>query len=155
MKRSAFTVCMGFAAMLLVAGCSGARELSSSLGDASGLDGVTAGSLKVVKNKTTQNEVMAALGAPSLVFKNDIGGESWVYQRIAVRQSNVGFAASANFEAIFPYKADTKGHGGGFAGVGAAAALDSNRSTYKSAGLLINYNAEGCVNNYEFTATSF
>jgi len=145
----------GFAALLLC-GCSTSKELSSALKDATiGGEISQLNDKLVVKNKTTKKEMLRNLGAPSLVFANEIGGESWVYSRIAVRESNVGLIANGAFATFFPYTSNNASKGGGIAGVDAGIAVSTNRSSYKSAGLLVRFNAQGCVNSYEFNAVSF
>ena len=155
MKQFAFTICMGLGALLLFSGCSSVKELNSALGEAATADEISTLGLNIVKNKTTKSEIFKSIGAPGLVFKNELNGETWVYQRVAVRQTDVGFQAKGNFAAIFPYKANSLSRGGGIAGVGASSKVGARRSSYKTAGLLIKYNEQGCVNSYEFTATSF
>lgn len=155
MKRFAFTVCMGLGALLLFSGCSSVKELNSALGEAADADEISTLGLNIVKNKTTKSEIFKSIGAPGLVFKNDLNGETWVYQRVAVRQTDVGFQAKGNFAAIFPYQANSLSRGGGIAGIGASSKVGARRSSYKTAGLLIKFNEQGCVNSYEFTATSF
>lgn len=155
MKQFAFVFCAGMTALLLFSGCSGINELNSALGEAAGADEITAPKLNIVKNKTTKSEIFQSIGAPGLVFRNEINGETWVYQRVAVRQTDVGFQARGNFSALFPYQANSLSHGGGIAGVGASSKVGARRSSYKTAGLMIKFNEQGCVNAYEFTATSF
>lgn len=155
MKKFAFAVCMGVSAMLFFSGCSSIKELNSALGEAANADEISTLGLNIVKNKTTKNEIFNSIGAPGLVFQNDMNGETWVYQRVAVRQTDVGFQAKGNFAAIFPYQPNSLSKGGGIAGVGASSKVGARRSSYKSAGLMIKFNAQGCVNGYEFTATSF
>ena len=123
MKQFAFVFCAGMTALLLFSGCSGINELNSALGEAAGADEITAPKLNIVKNKTTKSEIFQSIGAPGLVFRNEINGETWVYQRVAVRQT--------------------------------ASKVGARRSSYKTAGLMIKFNEQGCVNAYEFTATSF
>ena len=154
MKHIVFSICMGLASMLIFTGCSGIKELNSAMADATLSDSVSANDIKIIRNKTTKNEVMNVIGAPSLVFKEN-GLDIWVYQRIAVRQSDAGFRTQGHFSAVFPYKAHTLSRGLGVAGVGASAAVSSNRASYKSAGLVMKFNKNGCVHSYEFTATSF
>lgn len=104
MKQFAFVFCAGMTALLLFSGCSGINELNSALGEAAGADEITAPKLNIVKNKTTKSEIFQSIGAPGLVFRNEINGETWVYQRVAVRQTDVGFQARGNFSALFPYQ---------------------------------------------------
>ena len=155
MKLFVFAIGMGVSSMLLFSGCSSVKELNSALGEAANADEISTFGLNIVKNKTTKNEIFKSIGAPGLVFKNDIHGETRVYQRVAVRQTDVGFQAKGNFAAIFPYQANTLSRGGGIAGVGASSKVGARRSSYKTAGLMIKFNEQGCVNAYEFTATSF
>ncbi len=145
-----------FAAVLLLSGCSSIKDLNVALGQqATASDDVTITGLNILKNKTSKKEVIDAIGAPGLVFKNDIKGESWVYPRVAVRRDSLGFQASGNLALIFPYKAHTLSRGGGLAGGGASTQVQSDRSSYKTAGLLIKFNKDNCVHSYEFRATSF
>ena len=154
MKHLVFSICMGIASMLIFSGCAGMKELNSAMADTSLSDNVSASNIRITKNKTTKNEVLSVIGAPSLVFKEN-GLDVWVYQRIAVRQSDAGFSTQGHFSAMFPFKAYTLSRGMGVAGVGASADLSANRSSYKSASLIMKFNKNGCVHSYEFTATSF
>ncbi len=145
-----------FAAVLLLTGCSSIKDLNVALGQqATSSDDVIISGLNILKYKTTKKEVIEAIGAPGMVFKNDIKGESWVYPRVAVRQDSVGFQVSANLTLAFPYKKHTLSRGGGLAGGGAGTQVQSNRSSYKTAGLVIKFNKDNCVHSYEFRATSF
>ncbi|MDR0932974.1 MAG: hypothetical protein LBM70_08170 [Victivallales bacterium] len=155
MKMFLFISSLGLTTLLFSSGCASVKELNSAMNDAASIGEISSSGLRIVKNKTTKKEVFGSIGAPGLVFKNDISGESWVYPRVAVRQSNLDFQASGNFSAIFPYSAGSLSKGGGVAGVNASSRLGSSKSSYKSAGLLIEFNELGCVNNYKFTATSF
>ena len=110
--------------------------------------------LSIVQNKTTKAEVIQNIGAPSMTF-NDAKGEAWVYSRVAVRRNQSSGNVSANFAAFFPYKSHSLSRGGGLVGVGANAAVASQKSSYKTAALVIYFNKSGCVSHYEFTATSF
>lgn len=154
MKLFTLVFCVGSGALLL-SGCSSIKELNSALGEATSADEISTLGLNIVKNKTTKAEIFSSIGAPSLVFRNDLNGDSWVYQRVAVRQTDVGFQAKGNFSALFPYQTNSLSRGGGIAGVGASSKVGARRSSYKTAGLLIKFNEQGCVNAYEFTATSF
>ncbi len=145
-----------FAGVLLLAGCSSIKDLNVALGQqAANGDEVSFAGLNILKNKTTKKEVANAIGAPALVFKNNIGGDSWVYSRVAVRRNSVGIQAKANLAAIFPYQAHSLSHGGGIAGVGGSGNIQADNSSYKTAGLVVKFNKDGCVHSYEFTATSF
>ncbi len=151
MKKFSFAVGIGFCAVLLLSGCSSALW-SNPISDA-----VNAGEtseLNIVKNKTSKADVFKAIGAPSLVFQGP-KGETWVYQRIAVNQNNAGVSGSANVALVFPYKEESLRSGGGLVGGGASASVGASNTSYKTAGLMIRFNEQGCVNSYEFTATSF
>lgn len=155
MKRFMIAASAGVCAVLLVSGCSNIKELNKALGDASALDEVSTLGLHIVQNKTTQEEVVQSIGAPSMTFANQDGGSTWVYSRVAVRNHQASGNLSANITAIFPYKPHTWSRGGGLAGGGASASVASQSASYKTAALMIHFNPEGCVSNYEFTATSF
>ena len=154
MKRMLSVAVAGLCAALLITGCSDIKELNKALGDASSLDEVSTLGLRITQNKTTQNEVLKSIGAPSMTFDNG-DGSTWVYTRVAVRSNHSSADASIGFDAFFPYKAESFSRGGGIAGVHGSAATASQRASYKTASLTINFNAQGCVTNYEFSATSF
>ncbi len=154
MKRMLSAAVAGLCAALLITGCSDIKELNKALGDASSLDEVSTLGLRIVQNKTTQNDVLKSIGAPSMTFDNG-EGTTWVYTRVAVRNNHSSADASIGFDAFFPYKSNSFSRGGGIAGVHGSAATASQRSSYKTAALTINFNAQGCVTNYEFSATSF
>jgi len=155
MKKTAlFAGCMAIA-MTFVTGCSGVHELQAALGEATSADEISTLGLKVTKGKTTKSEVFKAIGAPSDVMTNADGSESWLYNRVAARQTDFGWQIAGDFMAIFPYSPSTRSYGGGFAGVGVASSIKTNKTSYKTATLVITYNNQGCVDNYEFTATSF
>ena len=155
MKPFIFITCLGSCTLLLFSGCSSVKELNSAMSEATSVGEISTFGLQIVKNKTTKSEVFASIGAPGLVFKNEQGGESWVYPRVAVRQSDLDLQANGNFAAVFPYSSGSLSRGGGIAGVNASSKIGSRKSSYKTAGLLIKFNKLGCVNSYEFTATSF
>ena len=155
MKTFFFTICAGISAVFFFSGCSNIRELNSSMNEAAAVGEISEYGLRIVRNKTTRSEVFNSIGAPSLIFKNEKGGESWVYSRVALRKSDLEFTASGNFAVIFPYDTTNINKGGGIAGVKAGSGLSTSKSTYKTAGLLIQFNRKGCVSSYEFTATSF
>lgn len=115
-------------------GCSSIKELNSAIGEAASVDDISTFGLRIIKNKTTQSEIFKAIGAPGLVFDNHIHGKSWVYPRIAVRKTSLGFQASGNFTAVFPYSGSVLEHGGGVAGAKVSSVLDSDKSSYKTAG---------------------
>ena len=154
MKQFMFIFVAAVCAMA-VSGCVSSKDISEKMNKAAEVEGVKANDLRIIRNKTTANEVLEAIGAPSLVFKNADKTETWVYSRIGVRRTSAGFIAKGNFAALFPYEAHSLSKGGGLAGVNADAQLARSRSSYKSAALLINYNSNGCVNTFEFTTTSF
>ena len=154
MRKFTAAAIFGVGVALLSAGCSNIHELNKALGEASNADEVSTIGLNIVPNKTTQKEVVASIGAPSMVFDEE-NGSTWVYSRVAVRNTGSGGKLAANFTAFFPYKAHQLNHGGGLTGVGASASVASERSSYKTAALMIHFNGEGCAVNYEFTATSF
>lgn len=155
MKKLIAVAGAGVCAALLFSGCSNIKELNKALGDASAVDDVSTMGLHIEQDKTTQADVMKAIGAPSMTFANPNGGTTWVYSRVAVRNSAAAGNLSANFQAVFPWKSNFRSRGGGVAGVGASASVASQSSSYKTAALMIHFNREGCVSNYEFTATSF
>ena len=154
MKKMLSAAVAGLCAALLITGCSDIKELNKALGDASSLDEVSTLGLRIVQNKTTQNDVLKSIGAPSMTFDNG-EGSTWVYTRVAVRTNQSSANASVGFDAFFPYKSNSFSRGGGIAGVHAGAETASQRASYKTAALTINFNAQGCVTNYEFSATSF
>lgn len=155
MKKLTAVAGAGICAALLFSGCSNIKELNKALGDASAVDDVSTMGLCIEQNKTTQAEVVQAIGAPSMTFAEADGGSIWVYSRVAVRNTASAGNLSAYFTAVFPYSSHMRDKGGGVAGVGASASVASQSTSYKTAALMIHFNAEGCVSNYEFTATSF
>ena len=157
MKKMIAAAVVGLCSALLVSGCTNIKELNKALGEASHADEISTEGfgLRITRNKTTQKDVMKIIGAPSMTFANPNGGTTWVYTRVAVRNVQSEGNLSANFVAAFPYKHGSLHRGGGAAGVGANAGVASNRASYKTASLTINFNQAGCVINYEYTATSF
>lgn len=155
MKKMIAAAVVGLASALLVSGCTNIKELNKALGEASHADEISTLGLRIQKHKTTQKDVLENIGAPNLTFENENGGSTWVYTRVAVRNVQSEGNLSANFVAIFPYKANTRSKGGGIAGAGASASVASQRASYKTAALTINFNKAGTVHNYEFSATSF
>jgi len=153
-KAVLFAGCM-VAAMTFVTGCSGIHELQAALGEATSADEVSTLGLKITKNKTTREDVLKTVGAPTDILKNANGTETWTYNRVAVRQTNFGWQIAGDFMAIFPYTTSGRSYGGGLAGVGVASSIKTNKSSYKTAALLVNFNVNGCVDSYEFMATSF
>ena len=154
MKKMIATAVVGMCSALLVSGCTNIKELNKALGEASHADEISTLGLRIRQNKTTQKDVIENIGAPSMTFENE-NGSTWVYTRVAVRDTQSAGRLSGNFAAFFPYKPETWSRGGGLAGAGASASVASQRSSYKTASLTINFNKSGCVVNYEYTATSF
>ena len=154
MKKFIAAAIVGSGLALISAGCSNIHELNKALGEASTADEVSSMGLQIVQNKTTKAEVIQNIGAPSMTFADE-KGEAWVYSRVAVRNTQSSGNISANFTAIFPYQSHTRSKGGGIAGAGASASVATQKSSYKTAALMIYFNKYGCVSHYEFTATSF
>ena len=154
MKKMIAAAVVGLASALLVSGCTNIKELNKALGEASHADEISTLGLRIRQNKTTQKDVLQRIGAPSMTFVNN-NGSTWVYTRVAVRNTQTSGNLSGNFAAFFPYKPETLSRGAGLAGVGASASVASQRASYKTAALTINFNKSGCVVNYEYTATSF
>ena len=154
MKKMIAAAVVGLASALLVSGCTNIKELNKALGEASHADEISTLGLRIRQNKTTQKDVLQRIGAPSMTFVNN-NGSTWVYTRVAVRNTQTSGHLSGNFAAFFPYKPETLSRGAGLAGVGASASVASQRASYKTAALTINFNKSGTVVNYEFSATSF
>ena len=154
MKKMFVVAAVAACAALVAAGCSNIKELNKALGEASTADEVSSMGLQIVQNKTTKAEVIQNIGAPSMTFAAD-DGATWVYTRVAVRNTQSAGNLNANFAAFFPYKANSMSRGGGIAGVGANASVGSQRSSYKTAALTIKFSGNGVVTDYEFSATSF
>ena len=155
MKKMIAAAVVGLASALLVSGCTNIKELNKALGEASHADEISTLGLRIRQNKTTQKDVLENIGAPSMSFANKKGGTTWVYTRVAVRNTQTSGKLSANFVAFFPYKSGSWSRGAGVTGVGANASVASQRASYKTASLTINFNKNGTVINYEFSATSF
>ena len=154
MKKIIAAATVGLCSALLISGCTNIKELNKALGEASTADEISTLGLRITKGKTTQKEVIQNIGAPSMTFAGD-DGTTWVYTRVAVRNTQSAGNLNANFAAIFPYKANSLNRGGGIAGVGANASVGSQRSSYKTAALTIKFSGKGVVTDYEFSATSF
>ena len=154
MKKLLVAATAGIFSTLLMSGCANIKEMNKALGEATTPEGVSTTGLSITQGKTTQEDVLKTIGAPSMTFAT-ADGTTWVYSRVAVRNNGADGSIAANFTAIFPYQANTRSKGGGIAGAGVEAAVSSRSSSYKTAGLLINFDENGCVVNYEYTATSF
>ena len=156
MKKMIAAAVVGLCSTLLISGCSNIKELNKALGEASHADEISTQGfgLRITKNKTTKKDVLRIIGAPSMSFETK-NGSTWVYTRVAVRNTQSEGKLSANFAAAFPYQHGSLQRGGGAAGVGGSASVASSRASYKTAALTINFNKSGCVMNYEYTATSF
>ena len=114
MKKLFSTAVASLCAALLITGCSDIKELNKALGEASTLSEVSTLGLRIVQNKTTQNDVLKSIGAPSMSFDNG-EGSTWVYTKVAVRSNRSDANASIGFDAFFPYKANSFSRGGGVA----------------------------------------
>ena len=42
---------------------------------------------KIIKDKTTQNEILEVFGAPNIITKNKSGNEVWTYDKVSVDKS--------------------------------------------------------------------
>ncbi len=149
MKKIYVYASLLLSAMFIFTGCSSV-DVDDQVSDEMKVFGI-----EIIRNKTTKSEVLAAIGAPGMVFESSESGDSWVYPRIAVRSTNFGFRAGGNFAALFPYTSGSFSKGGGVAGARASVDTKNSSSTYMTAGLRINFNKQGCVIGYEFSATSF
>ena len=96
MKQIMFTLVAAVCAAI-VCSCVSSKDISAQMNKAAEVEGVVANDIRIIRNKTTGKEVLDAIGAPSLIFKNADQTETWVYSRIGVRRTNVGFVAKGNF----------------------------------------------------------
>ena len=144
MKKMIAAAVVGLASVLLISGCIDVKDMDKAIGEASRSDETSSLGLRICQNKTTQKDVLETIGAPSMTFANDKGGSSWVYARVAVRNTKSGEKASDNCKAFFPFKA-----------VKLSGDAGSRGASCKTASLTINFNKSGNVVNYEYSETRF
>ena len=69
MKQFMFFLAAAICAVT-VSGCVSSKDISAKMNKAAEVDGVVANDIRIIRNKTTNKEILEAIGAPSLVFKN-------------------------------------------------------------------------------------
>ncbi len=94
---------------------------------------------KIVKGKTTQNEVLELFGAPNIITKNSSGQEVWTYSKQSTEKSG----KSSSFAAGVPL----------LVGYGSANASASNSIT--NFDLIITFNKNDVVSDYSVLSAQF
>ncbi len=85
MDRFLLPIIFGF---VLLSGCASVQPVEKS--------NLTPGmaKTKIIKNTTTQNEILQVFGAPNIVTKNKSGNEVWTYDKVSVETGSSGAYAT-------------------------------------------------------------
>jgi len=109
---------------------------------------------QVVKDKTTQADLLQLFGGPNISTTDNDGVETWVYER-SVTQTDVSsrsqnWQAAAGLDLFF-------GHGGvnAQAGGGQGAAASSVSSSFRSLTVVVKFNANKTVKDYSVRSSQF
>lgn len=89
---------------------------------------------KVIKNKTTQNEVLSIFGAPNLITKNKQDNEVWSYNKMSTDAST-----SSNFSTLLL--------------IGGSSAIASK--TTSSFDWIVTFNSNDTVKDYSVISSSY
>lgn len=108
----------------------------------------------VVRNKTTQYELIQMFGGPNISTVDAEGAETWIYER-SVSQTDVAtksqeWQAAANLNAGF---GNVQG-GGGVSG-GQSSAGTSMASTFRTLTAIVKFNPDKTVKDYALRASQF
>ena len=108
----------------------------------------------VVRNKTTQYDLIQMFGGPNISTVDAEGTETWIYER-SVSQTDVAtksqeWQAAANLNAGF---GSVQG-GGGVSG-GQASAGTSMASTFRTLTAIVKFNPDKTVKDYALRASQF
>lgn len=108
----------------------------------------------VVRNKTTQFELIQMFGGPNISTVDAEGLETWIYER-SVSQTDVAtksqdFQAAANLGAAFGNIS-----GGGSVSGGSSSQGSSIASTYRSLTAIVKFNPDKTVKDYALRASQF
>lgn len=119
-------ICLLFLAAL-ISGCTTTPSEKSNL---------TVGMVKkeIIKDVTTQDDILEVFGAPNIITKNKTGNEVWTYDKISVERSY-----SESYGTII------------IAGIGKSGASTSSRTFT----LMIEFNDSGIVKDYSYRSSSF
>ena len=107
---------------------------------------------QVVKDKTTQADLIQLFGGPSIATTDNDGVETWVYQRSLtvtdVSSRNENWQAAAGLSVFF-------GHGGGNlqAGGGQGTQSSSFATSFRSLTVVVKFNSNKTVKDYSVRAS--
>lgn len=108
----------------------------------------------VVRNKTTQYELIQMFGGPNISTVDGEGLETWIYERSVsqtdVASKNQDWQAHANFGAAFGNVQGGAGTSGGQSSSGSSTA-----STFRSLTAIVKFNPDKTVKDYALRASQF
>jgi len=109
---------------------------------------------QVVKDKTTQIDLLQMFGGPSISTVDNDGVETWVYER-SVTQTDVSsrsqnWQAAANMGIFFGHAS-----GGVSGGGGQSAGATSTASSFRSLTVIVKFNSNKTVKDYSVRASQF
>lgn len=113
---------------------------------------------RVVKNKTTQLELLEQFGGPNVSTTDADGTEVWIYERI-VTQSDIAsqsknFQGAVNLGVSFGF-ANWGANAGGSASAGNAVVQSSNTTSTRTLTVIVKFNADKTVKDTSVRATYF
>lgn len=109
---------------------------------------------QVVKNKTTQIELIQIFGGPSISSTDADGTEVWVYERsyteTDMQTRSDGYQAAANLNAFFNH-VNLGVSGGAIKSAGAV----SSATSFRSLTVIVKFNANKTVKDFSVRASQF
>ncbi len=163
------TLAIGLVLAVLVAGCMNAgppapvpppetpagQAVSAPTGNST-VSALSYGAVtsQVVKDKTTQSDLLQAFGGPSISTMDSDGVESWVYERsvtetdVSARSGN--WQAAANLGVFFGHISAGAGASGG-----QSTTASSTASSFRSLTVIVKFNPNKTVKDYSVRASQF
>jgi len=109
---------------------------------------------QVVKDKTTQADLLQLFGGPNIATTDNEGTETWVYERSVtqtdVSSRNQNWQAAAGLDLFFSH-VGANAQGGG----GQAAGASSVASSFRSLTVVVKFNPNKTVKNYDVRSSQF
>ena len=135
------------ASLLCLAGCRPEQQMNTATVR------LTPGQVrsKIAIGRTTQLEVVQALGAPNMVLVKAGAAEVWTYDQISMHREDT----SSFLGVIGGIAGATGSETGAAVGGGATASNSSKVTSVRTATLIVEFDDKGIVKNFEMMATAF
>jgi len=109
---------------------------------------------QVLKDKTTQADLLQLFGGPNIATSDNEGNETWVYERSVTQTDisarNQNWQAAAGLNLFFPH-VSANAQGGGGQGVSAS----SIASSFRSLTVVVKFNPNKTVKSYDVRSSQF